>query len=97
MDVFKQLPLSPGLKTAIEKIEKLEIEGKPDEAFNEILASLAQIRISDALLRFKLAKACNKKGDTISAKALFEIAIKHLRKEDPLELQIIDAIKTEMA
>lgn len=96
IELFKKLPLSPGLQATIEKIEKLEKEGKLNEAFTENIASLAMIRISDAFLRYYLAKLCYKKGDTTTAKILFAKAIEHLRKEDSLEREVIDAIKKEM-
>ena len=97
IDLFKKLPLSPGLKVALEEIELLESEKKISTAFDKTIESLGMIRISDAILRYKLAKLCHQKGDTCSAKALFAKAIEHLRKEVPAEQLVIDAIKKEIA
>ncbi|MFZ2970281.1 MAG: hypothetical protein WA063_03985 [Minisyncoccia bacterium] len=94
--LISELVLSPGLITTLEKIEQLKKENKKDEAYKETIAALDMIRISGAILRWTLAEQCREKGDFTSAEALFAKAIEHMRKKDPKELKVIDAIKNDL-
>ncbi len=100
LDLFKELPLSQGLIDTLNNIQKLKDEKDAEKATKITVDSIAKVRLSEIILLCELARQQTKENDLNClnyALLLFRIAIEHSHKDNPVEKQAVDVIKTEMA